>query len=585
MGIFDRFKNSSYSKNFKYLDDLIHSGVKEILLDFDIVIGLLEEFNYGHGIDLDVDDLVIDGNGHTIDAKGKRRIFHCIGKNITIKNITLKNGFSIGGGGAIHNNGELTITESTITENTADIGGAIHNSGELTITESALNNNTAQGNGGAIHNDYTGKLTITESTLTGNTAQDYGGVIHNNKGDFKIFNCKFSNNKSPNNIILNNDSLQIHNTIFKDNQSKFIVLNESDGANLGIFNGEFKENNVEKSILYNNGKFCSVKNTVFQNNISNNTINIINNSELTLINPKIKVKGKSILNQNYILIRNSPPEIENTICGEGTVEVDEQIIPQGENFDFVYLDKKIHESNTKEISLDHDITFENYESDFYEGGIELDRGDLIINGNGHTIDGADKSRIFIITGKNITLKNIIFKNGHSHKNYDNPLNNNGGAIKINHNNNITIENCEFINNTSEENGGAIHNAEGSEIIITESTLTENTADMGGAIHNAEGSEIIITESTLTENTAKYSGGAIENARGELIITESTLTENTAKFAGGAIENARGELTITESTLIENTADTGGAIRNYKEKSFNIKNCKLENNKPNDVSYD
>ena len=559
MGIFDRFKNSSYSKNFKYLDDLIHSGVKEILLDFDIVIGLLEEFNYGHGIDLDVDDLVIDGNGHTIDAKGKRRIFHCIGKNITIKNITLKNGFSIGGGGAIHNNGELTITESTITENTADIGGAIHNSGELTITESALNNNTAQGNGGAIHNDYTGKLTITESTLTGNTAQDYGGVIHNNKGDFKIFNCKFSNNKSPNNIILNNDSLQIHNTIFKDNQSKFIVLNESDGANLGIFNGEFKENNVEKSILYNNGKFCSVKNTVFQNNISNNTINIINNSELTLINPKIKVKGKSILNQNYILIRNSPPEIENTICGEGTVEVDEQIIPQGENFDFVYLDKKIHESNTKEISLDHDITFENYESDFYEGGIELDRGDLIINGNGHTIDGADKSRIFIITGKNITLKNIIFKNGHSHKNYDNPLNNNGGAIKINHNNNITIENCEFINNTSEENGGAIH--------------------------NAEGSEIIITESTLTENTAKYSGGAIENARGELIITESTLTENTAKFAGGAIENARGELIITESTLIENTADTGGAIRNYKEKSFNIKNCKLENNKPNDVSYD
>ena len=109
--------------------------------------------------------------------------------------------------------------------------------------------------------------------------------------------------------------------------------------------------------------------------------------------------------------------------------------------------------------------------------------------------------------------------------------------------------------------------------------------MGGAIHNAEGSEIIITESTLTENTAKYSGGAIENARGELIITESTLTENTAKFAGGAIENARGELIITESTLIENTADTGGAIRNYKEKSFNIKNCKLENNKPNDVSYD
>ena len=30
------------SKNFKYLDDLIHSGVKEIVLDSNIVLGLSE---------------------------------------------------------------------------------------------------------------------------------------------------------------------------------------------------------------------------------------------------------------------------------------------------------------------------------------------------------------------------------------------------------------------------------------------------------------------------------------------------------------------------------------------------------------
>ena len=32
--------------------------------------------NYVTGILIDVDNIVIDGNGHTIDAKGKTRIFY-----------------------------------------------------------------------------------------------------------------------------------------------------------------------------------------------------------------------------------------------------------------------------------------------------------------------------------------------------------------------------------------------------------------------------------------------------------------------------------------------------------------------------
>ena len=46
-------------KNFKCLDNLIHSGVKEIVLDSDIVLGSDEESQYLNGIKLDVDDLVV----------------------------------------------------------------------------------------------------------------------------------------------------------------------------------------------------------------------------------------------------------------------------------------------------------------------------------------------------------------------------------------------------------------------------------------------------------------------------------------------------------------------------------------------
>ena len=74
---FDKDKRAFGPKNFKYLDDLIHSGVKEIVLDSDIVLSDSEESEYEGGIKLDVDDLTIDGNGHTIDAQGKARIFCC----------------------------------------------------------------------------------------------------------------------------------------------------------------------------------------------------------------------------------------------------------------------------------------------------------------------------------------------------------------------------------------------------------------------------------------------------------------------------------------------------------------------------
>ena len=47
-------------KNFKYLDNLIHSEIKEIVLDTDIVLGDNEKSGYKDGIKLDLDDLAID---------------------------------------------------------------------------------------------------------------------------------------------------------------------------------------------------------------------------------------------------------------------------------------------------------------------------------------------------------------------------------------------------------------------------------------------------------------------------------------------------------------------------------------------
>ncbi len=70
--------------------------------------------------------------------------------------------------------GNLTVTNSTFTGNSAPLGGAITTNTILIVTNSAFYNNTAQ-YGGAIL-EY-GNLTVTNSTFMGNTATINGGAI------------------------------------------------------------------------------------------------------------------------------------------------------------------------------------------------------------------------------------------------------------------------------------------------------------------------------------------------------------------------------------------------------------------------
>ncbi len=114
---------------------------------------------------------------------------------LNVTGSTFKNNTGTGvNGGAIYNDGTLTITNSILTGNTATDGGAIYNDGPLTITNSILTGNTAS-DGGAIYN-Y-GPLTITNSTLTDNNATEYdGGAIYND-GTLTITNSTLAGNTAP----------------------------------------------------------------------------------------------------------------------------------------------------------------------------------------------------------------------------------------------------------------------------------------------------------------------------------------------------------------------------------------------------
>ncbi|MCE7698088.1 MAG: hypothetical protein K8E24_004365, partial [Methanobacterium paludis] len=105
----------------------------------------------------------------TLNANNLSRIFS-IAPNVkvTLIDLIMTNGYSpnsgYGGGGAILNQGDLTITSSDLFNNkVVTKGGAISNSlGNLPILNSTLSNNAAPLDGGAIFNNQ-GKITITGS--------------------------------------------------------------------------------------------------------------------------------------------------------------------------------------------------------------------------------------------------------------------------------------------------------------------------------------------------------------------------------------------------------------------------------------
>jgi len=79
-------------------------------------------------------------------------------------------------GGGIHNLGELTVTNSTVSGNTAnDEGGGIYNSDSLTLINSTVTGNVAHGGGAVV--SPSNKLTIINTIILGDCELSGDGAV------------------------------------------------------------------------------------------------------------------------------------------------------------------------------------------------------------------------------------------------------------------------------------------------------------------------------------------------------------------------------------------------------------------------
>ena len=649
-------------KTFTYLDELIHSGQRDIILKNDIfLLGFEDDVDrFRDGIVVDVDGITIDGNGHAVSALQLARIFKITGKDVTIKNITLEEGFTRDSGGAIFNEGEATFDNVIFLNNVArEKGGAIHNvqSGEIKIISSRfeLNKATKAGtnartgvsggaifnegkmeiddaymicnyaksaeyptisNGGAIFNALTGNLVLSDSMIIGNASLidgdkfnrrirsgavcNYGtmtlercGIINNEAGrdilsnfsKMEMVKCKVENNRihpednlvferKPFGMIISNgvdfernekrlkSVLDINGCDIIGNTAEKILVSHN---NVSLIGSNMVGNNAQE-VIFNHHR-ASVIGTSFESNEFEGagSLNINNDAHLTIKNPKIKDWSyKSILNSKKLIIMNE--DLEEIIDNRGTVKIG---IRRKEKHDFTKLDEMV--STSMKIVLDHDFAFEDYEIDYFEGGIVLDRDGLIIDGQNHVIDARGMSRIFLVNAKNVILKNIIFRRGHSFRDIEDSKNSSGAAIRTIRDSDLIIESCKFENNFSEMDGGAILNF--GMLNLKSTAFYGNNGYDGGAIVN-QGS-MVMKDCQLNYNRAPNDGGAIVN-HGEMRIYESILNVNESSHAGGALVND-GEMLVKNSRLCSNNSSQGGAIFNDSIGNIVVKSSKLLKN--------
>ena len=247
------------------------------------------------------------------------------------------------------------------------------------------------------------------------------------------------------------------------------------------------------------------------------------------------------------------------------------------------------------IILSQDITL--------DGNMPKITSDITIEGNGYTISGNNRYRIFYNDGGALTINDLTMTNGYVEgeliRDEDGTLkvmtvNSIGGAI-YNRDGELSVSGSAFSDNSTEYNGGAIYND--GELSISDSAFSDNLADEdGGAIYNEEGTlsisdsnfsdnladedggaiyndgELSISDSTFSNNLADEDGGAIYNEEGTLSISDSIFSDNLAEgslmgTSGGAIYNGAGTVTISDSAFSGNLADRGGAIYNDEELSI------------------
>ena len=579
-------------KTFTDLQNAIGLVTGTLTLNQNIAMTAKEAADFTNGITINK-DIVIDGKGHTIDAKNLGRIFSIgEGFTVTLTNATLING-KADKGGAIYNDGSLTLSDVKLSDNAADsYGGAVFNNGELVVSDSVFDSNdivnrgsaSVDYGGAAIYNWKEGTLKVTNSNFTNNiknykNGDNLVGAI-TTIGNATVSGSNFVNNSgrwggaisaTGAELRKNSSTLTVSNTIFKDNSALYAGAVYIWGSNYNIADCVFDNNTAfgKGNMTPNNNGGALVVSQVSRFNEP--ITGTISGSKFT--NNKAQYGGAAYFNKGFVTITDSVFENNVATAEGGAVGFShasvKDLVVSINNSSFV--GNKAPVAGAIFTNVDSKITNSNFinNSAAKIGGAICNVNDLtvenskFVNNTPQAIHNSKELHLGIETFTDlqnaIGLVDGILTLDSDIAMTDDEAAGFVGGVAINKN--IRIDGKGHT--IDAKNLGRIFSiGEGFTVTLTNATLINGKADKGGAIYN-DGS-LTLSDVKLSDNAADSYGGAVFN-NGELVVSDSVFDSNdvlnrgsaSVDYGGAAIYNwYDGVLTVSGSNFTNN-------IKNYK----------------------
>ena len=491
-------------------------------------------------------------------------------------------------GGAIYNNGTLDLTgaESTFVENKANgSGGAIYNAGTLNVADAIFDANESQGWGGAIYNtSANGELYVKDSEFLNNSAVNGAAISAGTSAKSTVIESSlFQGNTATSQGavgLFSNGSLT--DVIFKNNN---VTNAEGDGAG-ALFLGSLATvtvNDVEfigNTSAANGGAIATriAENEGGSKNRNDGTLDIVDGE---FVSNSADGNGGAIYNTFH-----------NSVEAEGAVHV--------EDVEFIANSAKgnggaIYNDGTKDLKDNggvmnlNDIEFAKNKADGNGGAVynsgKLSIADAIFDGN--ESQGWGGAIYNTSANGDLYVKDSEFLNNSAV---------NGAAISAGTSAKSTvIESSLFQGNTATSQGtvGLFSNGSLTDVIFKNNKVTNAEGDGAGALFLGSLATVTLNDVEFIGNTSASRGGAIatrvaQNEGGSknrndgmLDIIDSTFVKNTAATDGGAIYNtfynsveAAGGAYVAKSSFVGNKATNGGAIYNDGTEDYNGKHAVL-----------
>ncbi|MGB7326256.1 MAG: CHRD domain-containing protein, partial [Rubripirellula sp.] len=508
------------------------------------------------------------------------------------------------GGGILNDQGTITVTNTSITGNTASrAGGGIEtNAGSVSLTDVNLDNNTAgpagaanPGNGGGLHttgagvvtinggtvsgntagseggglwNSVAGTLTVDGTTIDGNTAVEGGGVFNdasdgtaNRQFSLDITELNGSGVTGTGSVTLTQPTSTTREVRVVINATGMEDLTSFGGFHVAHIHGQFAGNRTAPLLGQGDGAFFDGAGGAANGQPPVNSIlpSVAANDGVTIMDGFLDFLegrpeyGPVLLNLTSTQLRDAGDHGTNPPDGTPPLAHFLNLFTDGE------IDPTMLFPQGTDFVMDTTYTFDLTNADEarqFNNLAPLDLREIVIHGASiekGISDAIDAAAMGTAPG------GTDLGNGQAFR-VTAPV---AAAEIVAVSGTTNIRNATISNNTATGDGGGVFNEIGA-LNVSATDFTGNTSggdepgEGGGAIFNEGTLEII--GGTISGNTATVglgNGGGIHNATtGTLTVIDTVITDNSAARAGGGIESA-GTLELTNVDLTNNVADING----------------------------